>query len=78
MNNTVSITVEEKLCKTFKFVVPSNLDENEKMEFVENKIKKMYEASENKSILSSEDFVREFTEVQIKSEDGFATSWYNL
>ena len=72
----VKVTIEEVLSKTITFEVSDDLTEDERTEYVDEKIKEMYQNSKWKSILSADDFS---VYVQIQYEDDeVTTDWYNL
>lgn len=72
----VRVTIEEVLSKTITFEVPEGLEASEREDYVDNKIKEMYQKSNGKSILSADDFSGY---VQIQYEDNeVTTDWYNL
>ena len=72
----VKVTIEEVLSKTMTFEVSDDLAENERAEYVDNKIKEMYQNSKGKSILSADDFSG-YVQVQYE-DDEVTTDWYNL
>lgn len=72
----VRATIEEVLLKTIIFEVSDDLDEYERADYVDNKIKEMYQKSNGKSILSDADFSG-YVQIQYEDEDG-STDWYNL
>lgn len=72
----VRVTIEEVLSKTITFEVPEGLEACEREEYVDNKIKEMYQKSNGKSILSADDF-RGYVQIQYEDEEG-STDWYNL
>ena len=72
----VKATIEEVLSRTITFEVPEGLEASEREDYVDNKIKEMYQKSNGKSILSADDFSGY---VQIQYEDNeVTTDWYNL
>ena len=72
----VKVTIEEVLSRTVTFEVPDGLEACDREEYVDNKIKEMYQKSNGKSILLDDDFNGY---VQIQYEDNeVSTDWYNL
>ena len=72
----VKVTIEEVLSRTITFEVPEGLEACDREEYVDNKIKEMYQKSNGKSILSADDFSG-YVQIQYKDEEG-STDWYNL
>lgn len=72
----VKVTIEEVLSKKITFEVSDDLTEDERTEYVDKKIKEMYENSKGKSILSADDFSG-YVQVQYE-DDEVTTDWYNL
>ena len=72
----VKVTIEEVLSRTVTFEVPEGLEACDREEYVENKIKEMYQKSNGKSILSADDFSG-YVQIQYEDEEG-PTDWYNL
>lgn len=72
----VKVTIEEVLSRTVRFEVPEGLEACDREEYVENKIKEMYQKSNGKSILSADDFSG-YVQIQYEDEEG-STDWYNL
>lgn len=72
----VRVTIEEVLSKTITFEVSNDLTEDERGDYVDKKIKEMYENSKGKSILSADDFSG-YVQVQYE-DDEVTTDWYNL
>ena len=72
----VKATIEEVLSRTITFEVPENLGENERSDYVDNKIKEMYRKSNGKAILSADD-VSGYTQIQYE-DDEVTTDWYYL
>ena len=71
----VKVTIEEVLSRTITFEVPEGLEACDREEYVDNKIKEMYQKSNGKSILSADDFSGY---VQIQYEDNeVTTEWYS-
>lgn len=72
----IQVTIEEVLSKTIQIEVPKEIEESDKLNYVEKKIKEMYDNSDGKSILSAENFKGY---VQIQCEDNETTTeWYSL
>ena len=70
----IEVTIEELLSKTIQIEVPKEIEELDRLNYAERKIKEMYDNSDGKSILSAEDFKGY---VQIQCEDnGTTTEWY--
>ena len=72
----VKVTIEEVLSRTVTFEVPEGLEACDREEYVDNKIKEMYQKSNGKSILSADDFSG-YVQIQYEDEEG-STDWYNL
>lgn len=72
----VKVTIEEVLSRTITFEVPEGLEACDREEYVDNKIKEMYQKSNGKSILSADDFSG-YVQIQYEDEEG-STDWYNL
>ena len=72
----VKVTIEEVLSKTITFEVSDDLTEDERTEYVDEKIKEMYQNSKWKSILSADDFSG-YVRIQYE-DDEVTTDWYNL
>lgn len=72
----VKVTIEEILSKIITFEVSDDLTEDERADYVDNKIKEMYQNSKGKSILSADDFSG-YVQVQYE-DDEVTTDWYNL
>ena len=72
----VKVTIEEVLSKTITFEVSDDLTEDERTEYVGEKIKEMYQNSKWKSILSADDFSG-YVQIQYE-DDEVTTDWYNL
>ena len=72
----VRVTIEEVLSRTVTFEVPEGLEACDREEYVDNKIKEMYQKSNGKSILSADDFSG-YVQIQYEDEEG-STDWYNL
>ena len=72
----VRVTIEEVLSRTITFEVSETLEASDREEYVENKIKEMYQKSNGKSILSADDFSG-YVQIQYEDEEG-STDWYNL
>lgn len=72
----VRVTIEEVISKTITFEVSNDLTEDERGDYVDKKIKEMYENSKGKSILSADDFSG-YVQVQYE-DDEVTTDWYNL
>ena len=72
----VKVTIEEVLSKTITFEVSDDLTEDERTEYVDEKIKEMYQNSKWKSILSADDFSG-YVQIQYE-DDEVTTDWYNL
>ena len=72
----VRVTIEEVLSKTITFEVSNDFAEDERGNYVDKKIKEMYENSKGKSILSTDDFSG-YVQVQYE-DDEVTTDWYNL
>ncbi|MDY2737787.1 hypothetical protein [Intestinibacter sp.] len=70
------VTIEEVLSRTVTFEVPEGLEACDREEYVDNKIKEMYQKSNGKSILSADDFSG-YVQIQYEDEEGL-TDWYNL
>ena len=72
----VRVNIEEVLSRTVTFEVPEGLEACDREEYVDNKIKEMYQKSNGKSILSADDFSG-YVQIQYEDEEG-STDWYNL
>ena len=72
----VRVTIEEVLSRTVTFEVPEGLEACDREEYVDNKIKEMYQKSNGKSILSADDFSG-YVQIQYEDNEG-STDWYNL
>lgn len=72
----VRVTIEEVLSKTITFEVPEGLEASEREDYVDNKIKEIYQKSNFKSILSADDFSG-YVQIQYE-DDEETTEWYNL
>ncbi|MEI3233511.1 MAG: hypothetical protein V8S33_03610 [Intestinibacter bartlettii] len=72
----IEVTIEEVLSKTIKIEVPKEIEELDRLNYVEQKIKEMYDNSGGKSILSSEDF-KGYVQIQCEA-NGTTTEWYSL
>lgn len=72
----VRVTIEEVLSRTMIFEVSDDLTEDERAEYVDKKIKEMYQNSKGKSILSADDFSG-YVQIQYE-DDEVTTDWYNL
>lgn len=72
----VRVTIEEVLSRTVTFEVPEGLEACDREDYVDNKIKEMYQKSNGKSILSADDFSG-YVQIQYEDEEG-STDWYNL
>ena len=72
----VKVTIEEVLSRTVTFEVPEGLEACDREDYVDNKIKEMYQKSNGKSILSADDFSG-YVQIQYEDEEG-STDWYNL
>ncbi|MCI6189187.1 MAG: hypothetical protein MR691_04500 [Clostridium sp.] len=72
----VKVTIEEVLSRTITFEVPEGLEACDREEYVDNKIKEMYQKSNGKSILSANDFSG-YVQIQYEDNEG-STDWYNL
>ena len=72
----VKVTIEEVLSRTITFEVPEGLEACDREDYVDNKIKEMYQKSNDKSILSADDFSG-YVQIQYEDEEGL-TDWYNL
>lgn len=72
----VKVTIEEVLSRTITFEVPEGLEACDREEYVDNKIKEMYQKSNVKSILSADDFSG-YVQIQYEDDEG-STDWYNL
>ena len=72
----VKVTIEEVLSRTITFEVPEGLEASEREDYVDNKIKEMYQKSNGKSILSADDFSG-YVQIQYE-DDEETTDWYNL
>lgn len=72
----VKVTIEEVLSRTITFEVPEGLEACDREEYVDNKIKEMYQKSNGKSILSADDFSG-YVQIQYEDNEG-STDWYNL
>ena len=72
----VKVTIEEVLSRTITFEVPEGLEACDREDYVDNKIKEMYQKSNGKSILSADDFSG-YVQIQYEDEEG-STDWYNL
>ena len=71
----VRVNIEEVLSRTVTFEVPEGLEACDREDYVDNKIKEMYQKSNGKSILSADDFSGY---VQIQYEDNeVTTEWYS-
>ena len=72
----VKVTIEEVLSRTIKIEVPEGLEACDREDYVDNKIKEMYQKSNGKSILSADDFSG-YVQIQYEDDEG-STDWYNL
>ena len=72
----VRVTIEEVLSRTITFEVPEGLEASEREDYVDNKIKEMYQKSNFKSILSADDFSG-YVQIQYE-DDEETTDWCNL
>lgn len=72
----VRVNIEEVLSRTITFEVPEGLEACDREEYVDNKIKEMYQKSNGKSILSADDFSG-YVQIQYEDNEG-STDWYNL
>ena len=72
----VRVNIEEVLSRTVTFEVPEGLEACDREEYVDNKIKEMYQKSNGKSILSADDFSG-YVQIQYEDDEG-STDWYNL
>ena len=72
----VKVIIEEVLSRTITFEVPEGLEACDREEYVDNKIKEMYQKSNGKSILSADDFSG-YVQIQYEDNEG-STDWYNL
>ena len=72
----VRVNIEEVLSRTVTFEVPEGLEACDREEYVDNKIKEMYQKSNGKSILSADDFSG-YVQIQYEDNEG-STDWYNL
>lgn len=72
----VKVTIEEVLSRTITFEVPEGLEACDREEYVDNKIKEMYQKANFKSILSPDDFSG-YVQIQYEDDEG-STDWYNL
>ena len=72
----VRVTIEEVLSRTIKIEVPEGLEASEREDYVDNKIKEIYQKSNFKSILSADDFSG-YVQIQYE-DDEETTEWYNL
>lgn len=72
----VRVNIEEVLSRTVTFEVPEGLEACDREDYVDNKIKEMYQKSNGKSILSADDFSG-YVQIQYEDEEG-STDWYNL
>ena len=74
----VVVYIEETLCRGTEIDVPDelNLDEDDEMEYAENKVKEMYQ---NKEIVLSrdDDFTGQVC-IMTKHENGMETSWKDI
>lgn len=71
----VKVSIEEHLCKTIEIEVPDNLDEDEAMEYAEDKAREMYK---NEEIILTADDHNGVVLMQIELEDGTCTDWYDM
>ena len=72
----VKATIEEVLSRTITFEVPEGIEACDREDYVDNKIKEMYQKSNGKFILSADDFSG-YVQIQYEDEEG-STDWYNL
>ena len=72
----VRVNIEEVLSRTIKIEVPEGLGASDREDYVDNKIKEMYQKSNGKSILSADDFSG-YVQIQYE-DDEVTTEWYNL
>ena len=72
----VKVTIEEVLSRIITFEVPEGLEACDREEYVDNKIKEMYQKANFKSILSPDDFSG-YVQIQYEDDEG-STDWYNL
>ena len=72
----IQLTIEEVLSKTIQIEVPKEIEELDRLNYVEKKIKEMYVNSDGKSILSAEDF-KGYVQIQCEYNET-TTEWYSL
>ena len=68
----VRVNIEEVLSRTVTFEVPEGLEACDREDYVDNKIKEMYQKSNGKSILSADDFSG-YVQIQYVDEIGRAS-----
>lgn len=73
----VVVYIEETLCKATEIDIPDELglDDDEEMEYAEEKVKQMYKNEE--IVLTAENFTGQAC-IMVKHENGKETSWDDI